>query len=836
MKHEGGRQKRVRAGGVGVAAAVVALLLGLLPAGFSLKAAAATSPPASRSLAYDLVAADGAVSSFGGAGNFGGVENISLRMPVVGMAVTPDGRGYWIVTANGSVYPKGDARFYGSPGRGPLPGPAHRIIAIVATNNGRGYWLCDASGVVRAYGDAPRLPSLARGKTRDRIVGFTVEPNERGAWVVTDKGVIWRLGAVRNYGGLGRLHLTNPIVTIARNTAGTGYWMLDSAGRVYSFGGTRRLTSVPPLVGPAVGLAVAPASLGFWGASAGGSVFGAGVAPLGSLSDIYQKPSGRLVVGIAAARPVPAPPAGYDVLQQNGAVSSFGGAGNFGGAQDLTLKGPAVDMAVTPDGRGYWIVTSNGSVYPYGDAYFYGSPGSGPPPAAGHNIVSIVPTADGQGYWLCDASGVVRAYGDARQLPSLPASYAGPPIVAFAVLPGEAGALAVDAAGDVYPLGRATSYGSLTGQTLAYPIVAMALTPDGRGYWLTDSEGDVYSFGDAASPVAPPSSLSGTVVGITGPKSGTGYWAVTTTGLVIPGGVTSRGGPYTPPPAPPVAAIATAIPLSSTELSPYPHGSVGYDVSWPQCPKKPNEAASLPGPPGDAAGSGPYSVAFVGVDGWAFGSDNACLSTEIAWAEQARLPGRSNPQYQLYTFLNSPPGVNSTDKTGPAGTCERLTATARPACYAYNYGFNSAVGALAYAASQGARAPVWWLDIENDSCSSAKWAGSAFWSCTPALNDRTIQGAIDALRRHRITVGVYSTALQWNIITDHFVPSGAQLPLWIAGAPWTSPPYPQSSGYGSTAALIPWCSGYHDFAGGVPSMLQETPGSNNYPFDPDVAC
>ena len=33
-------------------------------------------------------------------------------------------------------------------------------------------------------------------------------------------------------------------------------------------------------------------------------------------------------------------------------------------------------MAPTPDHRGYWLVASDGGVFAYGDAGFYGSTGS----------------------------------------------------------------------------------------------------------------------------------------------------------------------------------------------------------------------------------------------------------------------------------------------------------------------------------------------------------------------------------------------------------------------------------------------------------------------------
>ena len=40
--------------------------------------------------------------------------------PVVGVAATPDGRGYWEVASDGGVFTFGDAGFYGSMGGKPL--------------------------------------------------------------------------------------------------------------------------------------------------------------------------------------------------------------------------------------------------------------------------------------------------------------------------------------------------------------------------------------------------------------------------------------------------------------------------------------------------------------------------------------------------------------------------------------------------------------------------------------------------------------------------------------------------------------------------------------------
>ena len=41
----------------------------------------------------------------------------------------------------------------------------------------------------------------------------------------------------------------------------------------------------------------------------------------------------------------------------------------------MTPEAPVAGMAATPDGRGYWFVGSDGNVFSFGDAHFYGFAG-----------------------------------------------------------------------------------------------------------------------------------------------------------------------------------------------------------------------------------------------------------------------------------------------------------------------------------------------------------------------------------------------------------------------------------------------------------------------------
>ena len=97
------------------------------------------------------MAADGGIFTFGDAGFYGSTGAIRLNQPIVGMAATPDGKGYWLVAADGGIFTFGDAGFFGSTGAIRLNQP---IVGMAATPDGKGYWLVAADGGVFTFGDA----------------------------------------------------------------------------------------------------------------------------------------------------------------------------------------------------------------------------------------------------------------------------------------------------------------------------------------------------------------------------------------------------------------------------------------------------------------------------------------------------------------------------------------------------------------------------------------------------------------------------------------------------------------------------------------------------------
>jgi hypothetical protein len=69
------------------------------------------------------------------------------------------------------------------------------------------------------------------------------------------------------------------------------------------------------------------------------------------------------------------PGPGYWLIGSDGGVFSFGSARFFGSTGGLRLNQPVVGMAATRSSQGYWFVASDGGIFAFGDAAFLGSTG-----------------------------------------------------------------------------------------------------------------------------------------------------------------------------------------------------------------------------------------------------------------------------------------------------------------------------------------------------------------------------------------------------------------------------------------------------------------------------
>src|SRR5205807_1621875 len=92
------------------------------------------------------------------------------------------------------------------------------------------------------------------------------------------------------------------------------------------------------------------------------------IAALGSLVAIMV-PTATTATSVQAAVPAPYVQQGYWIVTTDGSVFNYGAALNFGGG---AAPGKAVWLATTPSGMGYWIPTFGGVVHTFGDAPFLG--------------------------------------------------------------------------------------------------------------------------------------------------------------------------------------------------------------------------------------------------------------------------------------------------------------------------------------------------------------------------------------------------------------------------------------------------------------------------------
>ncbi len=229
--------------------------------------------------------------------------------------------------------------------------------------------------------------------------------------------------------------------------------------------------------------------------------------------------------------PSPAPNSSYWLVASDGGIFSFGNAQFFGSTGGTPLNKPVVGMAPTASGNGYWLVASDGGIFNYGGAAFHGSEGGKPLNAP---IVGMAATPDGGGYWEVASDGGIFSFGDAKFYGSQGGKPLNKPIVGMAGTPDALGYWLVASDGGIFSFGDADFHGSTGGMPLNKPIVGMAATPDGFGYWLVASDGGIFTFGDAVfagSTGAKP--LNAPIVGIVATPDGGGYWELASDGGVF---------------------------------------------------------------------------------------------------------------------------------------------------------------------------------------------------------------------------------------------------------------------------------------------------------------
>ena len=278
------------------------------------------------------------------------------------------------------------------------------FVAIAASPSGEGYWLAQAGGGIYSFGDAHFYGSLPQAGVSPAapVVGMEATSDGRGYWLVGSDGGVFAFGDASFHGSTGNLHLNQPIVGMAATTEGRGYWLVASDGGVFAlgdavfYGSTGSLHLQKPIVGMTTDNDAN--NLGYWLVASDGGVFSFG-------NDLFHGSTGALhlnqpMVGMAFSdNPMqvvlenPSDVAGYWLVASDGGVFNFGTANFFGSTGSLHLNAPIVGMAASPLGKGYWLVGSDGGVFAFGNAAFHGSATAGLPACVGSQFAAAVTTS-----------------------------------------------------------------------------------------------------------------------------------------------------------------------------------------------------------------------------------------------------------------------------------------------------------------------------------------------------------------------------------------------------------------------------------------------------------
>ena len=200
------------------------------------------SVPAGSDRGYLIVASNGTVYPFGSARSFGSMAGHPLNAPVLALAPTPNAGGYWLIASDGGIFTFGDARFYGSTGAIRLNRP---VVGMVPTVDGKGYWLVASDGGIFTFGDARFYGSTGNVRLAQPVVGMARTPDGKGYWLVASDGGIFTFGDARFYGSTGNVRLAQPVVGMVRTGDGKGYWLVGRDGGIFTFGDAHFAGSLP---------------------------------------------------------------------------------------------------------------------------------------------------------------------------------------------------------------------------------------------------------------------------------------------------------------------------------------------------------------------------------------------------------------------------------------------------------------------------------------------------------------------------------------------------------------------------------------------------------------
>jgi len=278
-----------------------------------------TTSPLDSPFGYYVIDSSGSSQSVGYAPEGPGTSG--SQTSVVGAAANPTGEGYWTVSADGEVVAHNGATFYGDTfsngitglgGAHPLNAP---IVGIAPTSNGQGYWLVAADGGIFTYGNAQYhgtpysdgITGLGGAHPLNAPISAIIPtPTGSGYRLIAQDGGVFDFGNAAFYGstysdgitGLGGAHPLNaPIIGGEASADGQGYWLIGADGGVFTFGdaifsgstyslGYTGLGGSNPLPGDLTSIMPNPRGPGYYLLTSRGYVFAVGGAPNFANNDV----------------------------------------------------------------------------------------------------------------------------------------------------------------------------------------------------------------------------------------------------------------------------------------------------------------------------------------------------------------------------------------------------------------------------------------------------------------------------------------------------------------------------------------------------------------------
>ncbi len=222
---------------------------------------------------------------------------------------------------------------------------------------------------------------------------------------------------------------------------------------------------------------------------------------------------------------------GYYEVTGDGVVHPFGSAIYDGDTSHLPLAAPIIDGASLSTGTGYWLLGRDGGVFTFGHARFYGSEGA---TRLNAPVNGMERTADNAGYWLVASDGGIFSFGDAKFHGSMGGTRLNQPVDGMERTISGNGYYLFARDGGIFTFGDAVFAGSLGGNPPSSPVVDMQRTPVKVGYWMLTADGRVFKFGNAAyyGDIAG-CGIYGSATRMLPTPDGKGYWIATSTGAVI---------------------------------------------------------------------------------------------------------------------------------------------------------------------------------------------------------------------------------------------------------------------------------------------------------------